>query len=42
VLTAQIGNVLELEDVDKGLDDFRSTQSLSFDQYRFYLSKEVN
>jgi len=40
-LTAEIGNVLELKDVDKGIDDYRSTPHLTFDQYRYYLSKEV-
>ena len=42
VLVAQIGNVLGLKDVDSGIDDFRSTNSLSFDQFRFYLCKEVS
>ncbi len=41
VLVAQIGNVLGLSDVDNGLDDYRSTSSLTYDQFRFYLSKEV-
>ena len=40
-LTAEIGSVLELKDVDKGIDDYRSTPHLTFDQYRYYLSKEV-
>jgi hypothetical protein len=40
-LTAEIGNVLELKDVDKGIDDYKSTPHLTFDQYRYYLSKEV-
>eukprot|EP00095_Tigriopus_kingsejongensis_P012626 maker-scaffold407_size180809-snap-gene-0.29 protein:Tk12626 transcript:maker-scaffold407_size180809-snap-gene-0.29-mRNA-1 annotation:"differentially expressed in fdcp 6-like protein" len=40
-LTSQIGAALELEDVANGLEDYRSTPSLSFDQYRFYLFKEV-
>ena len=40
-LTAQIGNVLDLQDVDKGIDDYRSTPNLTFDQYRYYLFKEV-
>ncbi len=39
-LTAEIGSVLELKDVDKGIDDYRSTPHLTFDQYRYYLSKE--
>jgi hypothetical protein len=37
-----LGTILELEDVDRGLDDYRSTNSLSFDQYRYYLFKEVS
>ncbi len=41
-LIAQIGNVLDLQDVDNGLDDYRSTPSLSFDQFRFYLFKEAS
>jgi hypothetical protein len=41
-LTAQIGAVVDLADVDKGLDDYRSTNSLSYDQYRYYLFKEVS
>ena len=40
-MTLQIGKVLELEDVDNGLDDYRSTSNLTFDQYRYYLFKEV-
>ena len=40
-LTLQIGKVLELEDVDNGLDDYRSTSNLTFEQYRYYLFKEV-
>ena len=40
-LTSEIGTVLELKDVDKGIDDYRSTPHLTFDQYRYYLSKEV-
>lgn len=40
-LTSQIGKIVELEDVDKGIDDYRSTQSLTFEQYRYYLFKEV-
>ena len=41
-LTLQIGKVLELEDVDNGLDDYRSTSNLTFEQYRYYLFKEVS
>ena len=40
-LTAEIGKILELDDVDKGLDDYRSTEYLNFEQYRYYLFKEV-
>ena len=40
-MTLQIGKVLELEDVDNGLDDYRSTSNLTFEQYRYYLFKEV-
>ena len=41
-MTLQIGKVLELEDVDNGLDDYRSTSNLTFEQYRYYLFKEVS
>ena len=40
-LIAQIGQALDLEDVDNGLDDYRSTNTLTFEQFRFYLFKEV-
>jgi len=40
-LTADIGKILELDDVDKGLDDYRSTSYLTFEQYRYYMFKEV-
>ena len=40
-LTADIGKILELDDVDKGLDDYRSTSYLTFEQYRYYMIKEV-
>ena len=40
-MTLHIGKVLELEDVDNGLDDYRSTSNLTFEQYRYYLFKEV-
>lgn len=39
--TALIGNVLDLKDVDNGIDDYRSTAYLTFEQYRYYLFKEV-
>lgn len=41
LLTAEIGKILDLQDVDKGLDDYRSTSYLNFEQYRYYLFKEV-
>ncbi|KAL3272630.1 hypothetical protein HHI36_014096 [Cryptolaemus montrouzieri] len=41
VLTANIGTVLDLYGVEKGLEHFRSSQSLNFIQYKFYLQKEV-
>ena len=40
-LTDKIGKILDLQDVDKGLDDYRSTSYLTFEQYRYYLFKEV-
>ena len=39
--TSDIGKILELQDVENGLDDYRSTSYLSFEQYRYYLFKEV-
>lgn len=41
LLTDEIGKILDLQDVDKGLDDYRSTSYLTFEQYRYYLFKEV-
>ncbi|KAL1494170.1 hypothetical protein ABEB36_009814 [Hypothenemus hampei] len=41
VLTANIGTLLDLYGVEKGLEHFRSTITLSFDQYKFYLQNEV-
>ncbi|XP_066247430.1 differentially expressed in FDCP 6-like [Euwallacea similis] len=41
VLTANIGTLLDLYGVERGLEHFRSTPSLSFDQYKFYLQNEV-
>ena len=41
-LTADIGKILELDEVDKGLDDYRSTSYLTFEQYRYYMFKEVS
>ncbi|XP_047358027.1 differentially expressed in FDCP 6-like isoform X1 [Vespa velutina] len=41
VLTANIGTLMDLYGVEKGLEHYRSTQNLSFDQYIYYLQKEV-
>ena len=41
-LTAQIGTVLEIQNVENGIDEYRSTAYLTFDQYRYYLFKEVS
>lgn len=41
VLTANIGTLMDLYGVEKGLEHYRSTQSLTFDQYIYYLQKEV-
>ena len=40
-LTSDIGKILDLQDVENGLDDYRSTAYLTFEQYRYYLFKEV-
>ncbi|XP_052753335.1 differentially expressed in FDCP 6-like [Galleria mellonella] len=41
VLTANIGTLLDLYGVEKGLDHFKSSQELSFDEFRYYLQHEV-
>ena len=41
VLTSNIGHILGKIGVENGLDEFRSTQSLTFEQYRFYLNNEI-
>lgn len=41
VLTANIGTLMDLYGVEKGLEHYRSTQSLTFEQYMYYLQKEV-
>lgn len=41
VLTANIGTLLDLYGVEKGLEHFRSTPTLSFDQFKYYLQNEV-
>ncbi|XP_076275805.1 switch-associated protein 70-like isoform X2 [Rhynchophorus ferrugineus] len=41
VLTANIGTLLDLYGVEKGLEHFKSASQLSFDQYKYYLQNEV-
>lgn len=41
VLTANIGTLLDLYGIERGLEHFRSTPTLNFDQYKYYLQKEV-
>ncbi|XP_015523917.1 switch-associated protein 70-like [Neodiprion pinetum] len=41
VLTANFGTLMDLYGVEKGLDDYRSTQWLTFDQFLYYLQNEV-
>ncbi|KAL0274595.1 UNVERIFIED_CONTAM: hypothetical protein PYX00_002691 [Menopon gallinae] len=41
VLTANIGILLDLYGVEKGLDHYRSTSTLNFEQFQFYLANEV-
>ncbi|XP_014254262.1 switch-associated protein 70-like [Cimex lectularius] len=41
VLTANIGTLLDLYGVEKGLDHFRSTTNLNFYHFKYYLLKEV-
>jgi len=40
-LTCNIGHILGIVGAEKGLDDFRSTTTLTFEQYRFYLQSEL-
>lgn len=42
MLTANIGTLLDLYGVEKGLEHFRSTSTLNFEYYRYYLKKEVH
>jgi switch-associated protein 70 len=42
VLTANIGTLLELYGVEKGLEHYRSTPNINFDHFLYYLTKEVN
>ncbi|XP_015597393.1 differentially expressed in FDCP 6 homolog [Cephus cinctus] len=41
VLTANIGTLLDLYGVEKGLEHYRSTPTLTFEQYIYYLQREV-
>lgn len=41
MLTANIGTLLDLYGIERGLEHFRSTPTLNFDQYKYYLQKEV-
>ena len=41
VLTANLGHILGVTGAENGLDDFRSTPTLSFEQFRYYLESEI-
>lgn len=41
MLTANIGTLLDLYGVERGLEHFRSTNYLNFDHYKYYLQREV-
>ncbi|XP_071450819.1 differentially expressed in FDCP 6 homolog [Hetaerina americana] len=41
VLTANMGTLLHLYGLEKGLDHYRSTPNLNFEHYKYYLQKEV-
>ncbi|XP_060866011.1 switch-associated protein 70-like [Metopolophium dirhodum] len=41
VLTANIGILLDLYSVEKGLEHYRSTTTLNFQHYKYYLLREV-
>lgn len=41
VLTANIGTLLDLYGVEKGLEHYRSTTDLNFEHFKYYLQKEV-
>ncbi|XP_026271373.1 differentially expressed in FDCP 6-like [Frankliniella occidentalis] len=41
VLTANIGTLLDLYGVEKGLEHYRSTSDLNFEHFKYYLQKEV-
>lgn len=40
-MTANIGTLLDLYGIEKGLEHFRSTSTLNFDQFKYYLQREV-
>lgn len=41
MLTANIGTLLDLYGVERGLEHFRSTNYLNFDHFKYYLQREV-
>ncbi|XP_015110154.1 differentially expressed in FDCP 6 homolog [Diachasma alloeum] len=41
VLTANIGTLMDLYGVEKGLEHYRSTSTLTFEQFIYYLQKEL-
>ncbi|CAH0390572.1 unnamed protein product [Bemisia tabaci] len=41
VLTANLGTLLDVYGVEKGLEHFRSTPTLNFEHFKYYLLKEV-
>lgn len=41
VLTANIGTILDLYGVEKGLEHYQGSSTLNFDQFKYYLQKEV-
>lgn len=41
MLTANVAVILDLYGVERGLDQFRSTSTLNFDHFKYYLMKEV-
>ncbi|CAG0895002.1 unnamed protein product [Cyprideis torosa] len=41
VLAANLGTVLQRPNIERGLDDFRSTPNLSYPDFKYYLSVEL-
>ena len=41
VLTANLGHILDVKGTEQGLTDFKGTQTLTFDQFRYYVTTEV-